>query len=142
MRKNTVNVYIYWCSKTLMNNSIFNKKTLVLGTSINSWRYSNKAVLSLRANGYQVIAIGNRSGMVGDVEIRTLLEQHTDIHTITVYLSASNQIAYYDYILSIHPERIIFNPGAENEELEKIAEENGIRVENACTLVLIAVGAY
>jgi hypothetical protein len=125
-----------------MNNSISDKKTIVLGTSLNSWRYSHKAVLSLRSSGYQVIAIGNKSGFVGDVEIRTLLEQHTDIHTITIYLSAQNQIAYYDYIISLHPERVIFNPGAENAEFEKIAEENGIQVENACTLVLLAIGSF
>ncbi len=125
-----------------MNNSNFHKKTLVLGASLNSWRYSHKAILNLRSHEYQTVAIGNRQGKVSDVEIYKKQEQYTDIHTVTVYLSAQNQALYYDYILSLHPQRIIFNPGAENPEFEKMAKERDIRVENACTLVLLAVGEY
>ena len=113
-----------------------------MGTSINSWRYSHKAVLSLRSHGYQVIAFGNRKGTIGDVKIITNLEQHADIHTVTVYLSANNQVSYYNYIISLNPRRVIFNPGAENPEFEKILTEKGIPVENTCTLVLLAIGNY
>lgn len=130
------------CSITLMKNSKINIKTLVMGTSINSWRYSHKAVLNLRSHGYQVIAFGNRPGTIGDVEITTNLEQHVDIHTVTLYLSAQNQVQYYNYIISLNPERVIFNPGSENPEFEILLSENDIQVEIACTLVLLAVGAY
>lgn len=125
-----------------MNNSNFDKKTLVLGASVNSWRYSYKAVSSLRQHGIQVIAIGNRSGQINDVTIETEHKQHAEIDTITLYLSAQNQIPYYDYIFSLNPQRLIFNPGAENPELEELAIKKGIIVENACTLVLLAVGSY
>jgi hypothetical protein len=37
----------------------------------------------------------------------------------------------------LKPERIIFNPGAENPELEALADQAGIKVLEACTLVML-----
>ena len=89
------------------------KKTLVLGASDHPGRYSYLAVNKLRGNGHPVVAIGRKAATVGDVEIGTDKQQLTDIDTVTLYLNPAHQKEYYDYILSLHPRRIIFNPGAE-----------------------------
>ena len=47
-----------------------------------------------------------------------------------------------NYILKQKPKRIIFNPGTENPELEKLAKDNQIEVLEACTLVLLSTGQY
>jgi hypothetical protein len=57
-------------------------------------------------------------------------------------MNPTNQKPYYDYILSLNPKRIIFNPGTENYELEKMAEEKGIEPVEACTLVMLSIGQY
>jgi hypothetical protein len=119
-----------------------NKKTLVLGASTNPGRYSYLAVNNLRSKGHDVVAIGKRTGKVDDVEIVVGEPVINNLDTVTLYLNANNQKAYYDYILSQHPKRIIFNPGAENEELATIALENGIIPQEACTLVLLNTGQY
>jgi len=118
------------------------KKTLVLGASQNPARYSYLAVNRLRANQHPVVAIGKRQGVVADVNIITEHPQMNDIDTVTVYMNENNQKQYYDYILSLHPKRIIFNPGAENEELAEIAAQQGIQPMEACTLVLLSTGQY
>ncbi|MBN9298412.1 MAG: CoA-binding protein [Filimonas sp.] len=118
------------------------KKTVVLGASENPERYSNMAVQKLTAHGHPVVAIGKKAGKIGNVDITTEHAELTDIDTVTVYLNAQNQKAYYDYILSLKPKRIVFNPGAENEELEDIATKNGIQPVEACTLVLLSTGQY
>lgn len=118
------------------------KKTLVLGASSNPSRYSYLAVNRLAAHNHPVVAIGKRKGKAGNVEIETEQKPETDIDTVTLYLNPTNQKPYYDYILSLKPHRIIFNPGTENEELEKLAEENGIEAMEACTLVLLSTGQY
>ncbi|PZF74416.1 CoA-binding protein [Taibaiella soli] len=118
------------------------KKTMVIGASENRERYSNMAIHRLRQHNHSVVAIGNRKGKVEDVDIIT---EHPDVHdidTITLYLNPQNQKAYYDYILSVKPKRIIFNPGTENEELEHLAEKEGIQTMEACTLVLLGTGQY
>jgi predicted CoA-binding protein len=118
------------------------KKTLVLGASENPDRYSNLAVKKLSAHEHPVIALGKRKGLIGNIPIETTKDPIEDIDTVTLYLNAANQREYYDYILSLHPKRIIFNPGAENDELENIAKENNIDTKEACTLVLLSTGQY
>ena len=118
------------------------KKTLVIGASTNPERYSYLAVKKLTANQQPVIALGIRKGKIGDTEIETEKLPFTDIDTVTLYLNPARQKEYYDYILSLHPKRIIFNPGTENEELEALAEQKGIKSQEACTLVLLSTGQY
>jgi hypothetical protein len=118
------------------------KKTLVLGASDNPDRYSYKAIKDLRLHDNEVIAIGRRKSKVDDVEIGTQLLPIKDLDTVTLYLNAKNQKEYYDYILAQKPNRIIFNPGAENEELAQLAQENNIIPQEACTLVLLHTGQY
>lgn len=119
-----------------------NKKTLVLGASANPSRYSFLAVNKLREKGHDVIALGKHEGAVGDVEIEVDQKPIENLDTVTVYLNSNNQKEYYKYILSQHPNRIIFNPGAENQELEDLALQNGIATHEACTLVLLSTGQY
>lgn len=118
------------------------KKTLVLGASENPERYSNKAILALRRKGHPVVAIGRRKGQVQDVPIETDMQAYDDIDTVSIYLNAGHQEMYYDYILSLHPSRILFNPGAENPKLESLAEKQSIECLDACTLVMLSIGTY
>lgn len=118
------------------------KTTLVLGASANQDRYSNMAIRSLIAHGEKVVAVGARSGDVHGVTIQTGTPPLTGIDTVTLYLSAKNQEPLYDYILSLHPTRVIFNPGTENPEFEKLLAEKGIEALEACTLVMLSTGQY
>ena len=118
------------------------KITLVLGASDNPQRYSYLAMSRLRSKGHPVVAIGRKQVKVGDVEIGTGKKDFPGVDTVTLYLSPARQKEYYDYILSLHPKRIIFNPGAENPELVLLAQAQGIEPLEACTLVLLSTGQY
>jgi predicted CoA-binding protein len=118
------------------------KKTVVLGASENPERYSYLAVNRLRKYGHPVVAIGNKTGMIGDTAIADEPGQEQDVDTVTVYLNPARQAAYSDYILSLKPKRVIFNPGTENDELEDLLKANGIQPVEACTLVLLSTGQY
>lgn len=116
-------------------------KTLVLGASNNPARYSFTAIRLLRAHKHEVIAVGLHTGTVDDVKIENEFPNET-FDTLTMYLSPAHQRAYYNRIIEAKPRRIIFNPGAENDELKKLAEQSGIKTEEACTLVLLNTGQY
>jgi len=118
------------------------KKTLVIGASENPARYSNLAVKKLIANNHPVIALGNKAGAIGNTIIETEKKEFKDIDTVTLYLNPQRQQEYYDYILSLSPRRIIFNPGTENEDLELLAKQKGIITQEACTLVLLSTSQY
>jgi predicted CoA-binding protein len=118
------------------------KKTLVLGASANPSRYSYLAIQRLRSHGHPVVAIGKKDTRVDDVIIGTAKETFPDIDTVTLYLNPARQQEYYDYILSLDPKRIIFNPGTENEELVRRAKQKGILTKQACTLVMLSTNQY
>jgi predicted CoA-binding protein len=118
------------------------KKTLVLGASDNPSRYSFLAVHRLRSHGHPVVAIGKKLGIVGDVPIEKEKKEWKGVDTVTLYLNPTHQKQYYDYIVSLKPKRIIFNPGAENDELSDLAIKNGIKPMEACTLVLLSTNQY
>ncbi len=119
-----------------------NKKTVVLGASAKLDRYSNKAVRMLRSNQHDVIALGFENAVIGDTKIETDWKIYKDIDTVTLYLNPQRQQAYFDYILSLHPKRIIFNPGTENAALTTLAHQNNIITLEACTLVMLSTGQY
>ncbi len=118
------------------------KKTLVLGASTNPERYSFLAANKLVAHGHEIELLGKKKEALLGKVIETSPQEIKDIDTVTLYLNPKNQEAYYDYILSLKPKRIIFNPGTENSELEKLAESKGIETIEACTLVMLSTGQY
>jgi len=118
------------------------KKTLVLGASSKLSRYSNFAINSLVAKGHTVVAIGLREGEISGVRITTEMEPFSNIDTVTLYLGYKHQHHYYDYVISLQPKRVIFNPGTENPEFYNLLLENNIQAEAACTLVLLGTDQY
>lgn len=119
-----------------------NKKTLVFGTSLKPNRYSNYAVQRLVANNIETVAFGLKEGVISGIEIDIELLAYKDIHTVTLYLNPKRQKAYYDYIVSLNPKRVIFNPGTENPEFFSILKAHKIFFEAACTLVLLSTNQY
>lgn len=118
------------------------KKTLILGATTNPERYAYLAAQRLTQHGHPIVNVGIKSGEVAGQPIEQPDQIHPDIDTITLYIGPQNQPAYYDYILNTRPQRIIFNPGTENPELEAMVEEEGIETVEACTLVMLSTGQY
>ncbi len=118
------------------------KTTLVIGASTNPDRYSYKAIQALVKSGIEVKALGLRAGNVEGIEFDTEKKKYDEIHTITLYVGPKNQPEYYDYIISLNPKRVIFNPGTENSEFQQMLKAKGIEFEEACTLVLLSIKQY
>jgi predicted CoA-binding protein len=118
------------------------KKTLVLGASNNPGRYSNKAMRMLHQHGIETVGIGKRKDDTTAFPILDSIDLREKFHTVSIYLSPENQKNYYQDILTLKPERVIFNPGSENPELVQLLEENNIPFEHACTLVLLSTGQF
>ena len=119
-----------------------NKPTVVIGASPNTDRYSYKATISLQQHNHTVYPIGIRNGKINDLDIITNKPSLENIDTVTLYVGPDNQPAWFEYIFSLNPKRIIFNPGTENAEFEALAISKGIKVLDACTLVLLSINQY
>ena len=118
------------------------RKTLVIGASFNESRYSNIAIHKLKAKNHFVEAIGLTKGTIANITVNKERILFENIDTISLYLSPENQEKMYDYVVNLKPNRVIFNPGTENKEFENILEQNGIKTEVACTLVLLSTNQY
>ncbi len=118
------------------------KKTLVIGVSDNPSRYSYLAVQRLLQYNHPVVALGRKKAEVLGVPVETEKLPFEDVDTVTLYLNPQNQKEYYEYILSLKPKRVIFNPGTENPEFYKLLKENNIGYEVACTLVLLGTNQF
>lgn len=118
-----------------------NKSILILGASSNPNRTSYLATKYLYNKGFSLLAIANKKGKIDGLEIADKIEESAfPVETVTIYLNAERQKKYYDYILSLHPKRIIFNPGTENPEFEMLARENHIDILTGCTIAMFTAG--
>lgn len=117
-------------------------KIVVLGASENPLRPSYSATKLLNNKGFEVYAMATQKGKIDNVEIHDFSEKIEEAETITLFLNSTRQKKYYDYILSLHPKRIIFNPGSENPELEELARQHKITVIKGCTIALLMSGLW
>jgi predicted CoA-binding protein len=118
------------------------KKTLILGASTNPERYAFIAAHRLSSHGHPIELVGLKEGIVAGKQIHTDKPIIENIDTVTLYVGSRNQPEWYDYVLSLHPKRVIFNPGTENDEFAGLLAQNGIEAQEACTLVLLSMNAY
>ncbi len=120
------------------------KKTLIVGATTNPERYAYLAAQRLTEHGHPIVPLGIKKGEVAGQPILDLREKPKieGIDTITMYIGPRHQAEWMDYLISLKPKRIIFNPGTENVEFEKKAREAGIKSEEACTLVLLSTGQF
>ncbi|EKB48860.1 CoA-binding protein [Cecembia lonarensis] len=120
------------------------KKTVILGASTNPMRYAYRAAEMFSEREIPFVPVGIKKGEVFGEEILDLRERPSisGVHTVTLYLGPQNQKEWYDYILSLQPQRIIFNPGTENQELFDLAKANNIDACRACNLVMLSTGQF
>jgi hypothetical protein len=115
---------------------------VVLGASPDPGRYSYRAVRQLVKRNYEVVAIGKKKGLIGDILIETGQPPIQDVHTILIYLSPHHQGEIFDYVLSLRPKRVIFNPGTESPEFEEILISHNVEVVHDCSLVMMAMDRF
>lgn len=115
------------------------KKTVIIGATTNQGRYAYLAASMLTEYNHEIVPVGIRDGAVFGKEILDIFKKPPieDVHTVTLYIGPQRQPEHYDYILSLKPKRIIFNPGTENNEFIKRAEDQGVETLEACTLVML-----
>lgn len=118
------------------------KKTVVIGAVDNPERYAYKATIALQNKKHEVVPIGIREGEINGLKIINDKPPISDVDSVTLYVGPKNQPDWYDYIISLNPKRVIFNPGTENPEFENKLKENNIEPVEACTLVMLSVGTY
>jgi predicted CoA-binding protein len=115
----------------------------VLGASNKPERYSFQAVKLLAEKGHAVCPVHPGLATIDGVPVfNRLANIPVPVHTLTVYVGSERSTKLAAAILAARPQRVIFNPGAENPSLAQQLQAAGIEVWNACTLVLLRTGQF
>ena len=119
-------------------------KTVIIGATADPSRYAYLAAHMLDEYDHEIVPVSIKKGEILGKEILDLRKKPPidNVDTVTMYIGTRNQPEWYDYILDLKPKRIIFNPGTENYEFEKMAEDRGIEAVQGCTLVMLRSRQY
>jgi len=118
------------------------KDTVVIGGTSSEEKYGYKATVSLKNHGHKVYPVDLKAGKILDIDVLTGKPAIQNVDTVTLYVGPKHQADWQDYIFSLKPKRLIFNPGTENKVLEAAAKAKGIETIEACTLVMLSIGNY
>lgn len=119
------------------------KKVVVLGATPKEDRYAFRAMQMLKGHGHHAIPVNPAfEEILGETCYKTIGDVPTPIDTLTMYVGAARSEPLIEEILKAHPQRIIFNPGAENDHLAAAAKAKGIEVVEDCTLVMLQSGRF
>lgn len=119
------------------------RNVVVLGASPKSERYANQAQRLLAQYDYRPIPVNPAFEEVEGARCyRSVSEIGEPVHTVTLYLGTARSTPLIDEIVALAPQRIIMNPGAENEALSEAASSTGIEVVEGCTLVMLRTGLF
>ncbi|MEM9672548.1 MAG: CoA-binding protein [Cyclobacteriaceae bacterium] len=120
------------------------KKTAIIGATPNPTRSAFIAARMLTDYGHPIVPLSIKRGSVAGVDLIDLRQKPNleDIDTVTLYLGPQHQPEWYEYLLSLRPNRFIFNPGTENPEFYQLIEDQNIEAIQDCTLVMLRSGTY
>jgi len=126
-----------------MHRAPANSIVAVLGASTNEDRYSFKAVRMLKEHQHQPIPVHPAGHTIDGVPgVKSLSEITGPVDTVTCYVNDKISDGEFERIVALKPKRVIFNPGAENENLAGRLEAAGIEIVRACTLVMLRTGQF
>lgn len=116
---------------------------VVLGASKKPMRYSNQAVRRLLEQGYRVTPVHPRLEVIEGLTVSPNLPSVPQpVDTLTLYVGPERVQPLIEQVVRLKPNRVIFNPGSESDELRHRLEQTGIHWLEACTLVMLRIGTF
>lgn len=113
----------------------------ILGASQNRQKYGNKSVRAHLDQGYEVYPINpNADEVEGLTAYPTLSDLPVkSLDRISVYLPPQVGLTVLEDIKKANPKEVWFNPGSESDEILDKANELGLNVIMACSIVNLGV---
>ncbi len=119
------------------------KIVAIIGASDKPERYANMAMHALKERGYDVVLVNPfKSQIEGQKCFKSVDEYDGEIDTVTLYVNPARFHDHVKDVIKAFPRRVIMNPGTEDEQHEKVLTDSGIKVERACTLVLLSQNLF
>lgn len=125
------------------NMNLSTERVVIVGASDKPDRYAYLAFKMLREHGHEVLPVHPRLHEIEGVPVVAEISQISGaVETVTLYVGPAISSGLAEALITLHPRRVIMNPGTENPELESKLSAAGIDVQHACTLVLLRTGHF
>jgi len=119
------------------------KTVAIIGASDKPERYSNMAMHVLKEHGYDVVLVNPfKSQIEGQKCFKSVDVYEGKIDTVTLYVNPARFHDHIKDVIKAGPKRVIMNPGTEDAQHEKVLTDSGIKVQKACTLVLLSQNQF
>jgi predicted CoA-binding protein len=116
------------------------RKIAVLGASDKEDRYSNLLIRRLKAKGHEVYPVNPAlKNILGFPVYKRVEDLPPGLDVLSIYMNESRSGAIADSIVAAGIPKVVFNPGAENPDLERRLEQKGAEPLEACSLVLLGM---
>lgn len=116
---------------------------VIIGASDKPQRYAYMAMQSLIEHGHEVRLVNPfKKEIEGFHCYPSVMDIDEDIDTVTLYVNPNRFQDHIDEVIKARPGRVIFNPGTEDAAIEKRLTDAGIRVQRACTLVMLSSNQF
>ncbi|MEZ5046469.1 MAG: CoA-binding protein [Chitinophagaceae bacterium] len=112
-----------------------NLQIALLGSSLKTGRPMSLVNNFFKNNGFQ-IALLNESSLQHAASENSIGKNST----LIIFLPAEEQKQFYHQIVSLKPQRVIFNPGSENPEFEQMLHSQQIKTLTGCSIALYTLG--
>jgi hypothetical protein len=114
-----------------------NPTVAVLGASTDRTKYGNKSVRAHLAQGYDVFPVNPRAESIEGINAFASLADVPAGHLdrISVYLPPMVGMELLDEIKARGADEVWFNPGSDSPELVAKAEQIGLDIVRACSIV-------
>jgi uncharacterized protein len=119
------------------------KTVAIIGASDKPDRFANKAMHALKEHGYDVVLVNPfKSEIEGHKCFKSIDEYDRKIDTVTLYVNPSRFHDHIEGVIKASPRRVIMNPGTEDDQHERVLVNSGIKVQKACTLILLSQNQF
>jgi predicted CoA-binding protein len=119
------------------------KTVAIIGASDKPDRFANMAMHALQDHGYDVVLVNPfKSEIEGKRCFRSVDDYEGKIDTVTLYVNPARFHDHINDVIKAGPRRVIMNPGTEDNQHEKVLVDSGIKVQKACTLVLLSQNQF
>jgi len=117
----------------------------ILGASADRSKFGNKAVRAFLARGFTVYPVNPKGGEVEGLAVyKSLTEIPPDVKLdrISVYLPPAVGLKTLPEIVKRGTSELWLNPGSESDELVAAAEQQGLNVIQACSIVAVGMSPH
>lgn len=112
----------------------------ILGASSNRDKFGNKSVRAHAHRGWTVFPVNPKESEIeGHKAYKSIKDIPEKLDRVSVYLPAAVAMGLLEDIASMKPGEVYFNPGADDPEVIKKADDLGLNTVKACSIVAIGL---